>query len=125
MSLSTTVVACSIGVVFPCLPVVSSVVVTEGSILIVVCTPILVLSVVCVLASVWNLAIRATDRCCFQCWALVCLFHEPSVNLLVGLGCGIFKSNCVPVVLAILATGRQCRCYEGVSVSILSCVDYE
>ena len=125
MSLSTTVVACSVGVVFPCLPVVSIVVVTEGSILVGVCTLILVLSVVCVLASVWNVAIRVTGRCCFQCWALVCYFYEPGVDLLVSLGYGLFKSDHVSVVLVILATCCQCWCYEGVCVSILSFVDHK
>ena len=125
MSLCTTIVACSVGVVFPCLPVVSVIVVIVGSILIVVHTLILVLSVVCILASVWNVAIRATGRRGFQCRALVCYFYEPSIDLLVGLGYGIFKSNGVPVTLVILAIGRQCWCYEGVCVSILSCVDYE
>ena len=44
MSLGTTIVAGSVEVVFPCLPVVSVVVVIVGSILIGVCTLILVLS---------------------------------------------------------------------------------
>ena len=93
MSLCTTIVACSVGMVFPCLPVVSVVVVIVGSILIVVRTLIVVLSVVCILASVWNMAIWVTGCCGFQCQALVCYFYKPSVDLLVGLGYGIFKSN--------------------------------
>ena len=66
MSLCTTIVACSVGVVFPCLPVVSVVVVIVGSILSGVCTLILVLSMVFILASVRNVAIPATDRHGFQ-----------------------------------------------------------
>ena len=127
MSLSTTIVACSVGVVFPCLPVVSVVVVIVGFILIAVCTLILVLSVVHILVSVWNVAIWVTGHCGFQCWALVCYFYESSVDLLAGLGYGNFnfESNCIPITLAILVIGCQCQCYEGVCVSILSCVDYE
>ena len=52
--------------VFPCVPIVLIVVVSVGSILIVVHTLILVLSVVCVLASVQNVAIGVTGRCGFQ-----------------------------------------------------------
>ena len=89
MSLSTTV-ACSVGVVFPCLPVVSVVVVIVGSVLIGVHTLVQVFSMVCILASVWNVAIRVTG---FQCWALICYFYEPGVDLLVGLGYGVFKSD--------------------------------
>ena len=125
MSLSTTIVACSVGVVFPCLFVVSVIVVVVGSILIAVHTLILVLPVVHILASVCNVAIRTTGHCGFQCRALVCYFYEPSIDLLVSLRYGIFKSNIVPVTLVILAIGRQCRCYERVCVSILSCVDYQ
>ena len=66
MSLCTTIVACSVGMVFPCLPVVSVVIVIVGSILIVVHTLILVLSMVCILASVWNVAIWVTGCCGFQ-----------------------------------------------------------
>ena len=62
MSLCTTIVACSVEMVFPCLPVVSVVMVIVGSTLIVVRTLILVLSVVCILASVWNVAIQATGH---------------------------------------------------------------
>ena len=62
MSLSTTVVACSVGVVFPCLPVVSVVVVIVGSVLIGVHTLVLVFSVVCILASVRNRVIQATGH---------------------------------------------------------------
>ena len=62
----TTIVACSVGVVLPCLPVVSVVVVIVGSVLIGVCTLVLVLSIVCILASVWNVVIRATGRHGFQ-----------------------------------------------------------
>ena len=50
MSLGTTIVAGSVSVVFPCMPIVLVVVVSAGSILIGVCTLILVLSVVCILA---------------------------------------------------------------------------
>ena len=66
MSLGTTIVAGSVGVVFPCLPVVSFVIVIVGSILIVVHTLILVLSVVCILASVWNVVIWVTGHRGFQ-----------------------------------------------------------
>ena len=125
MSLCTTIVACSVGVVFPCLPVVMVVVVIVGSILIGLRTLVLVLSVVCVLASVQNVAIQVTGRCGFQCWALVYYFYEPSIDLLVSLRYGVFKSNSVPVTLAILVISHQCWCYEGVCVSTLSCVDYE
>ena len=125
MSLSATVVECSVGVVFPCLPVVSVVVAIVGSVLIGVHTLVLVVSVVCILASVWNGAIQATGRCGFQCWALICYFYEPGIDLLVGLGYGVFKSDGVPVTWAILAISHQCWCYEGVCVSILSCVDHE
>ena len=125
MSLCTTIVACSVRVVFPCLPVVSVVVVIVGSILIGVCTLILVLSLVCLLASVWNVVIWVTGHHGFQLWALVCYFYEPSVDLLVGLRYGIFKSDGVPITLAILVISHQCWCYEGVCVSILSCVDHE
>ena len=110
--------------VFPCLPVVS-VVVIVGSILIGVCTLVLVFSVVCILASVWNGAIRVTGNCGFQCWALICYFYEPGIDLLVGFGYGVFKSDGVPVTLAILVASCQCWCYEVVCVSILSCVDHE
>ena len=58
MSLCTTIVACSVGMVFPCLPIVLVVIVIVGSILIVVRTLILVLSMVCILASVWNVVIQ-------------------------------------------------------------------
>ena len=122
---SATVVACSVGVVFPCLPVVSVVVVIVGPILIGVHTLVLVFSVVCILVSVWNGAIRVTGHPGFQCWALICYFYEPGVDLLVSLGYCVFKSDGVPITLAILATSRQCWCYEGVCVSILSCVDHE
>ena len=66
MSLCTTIVACSVGMVFPCLPVVLVVIVIVASVLIVVCTLILVLSMVCILASVWNEVIRMTGHCGFQ-----------------------------------------------------------
>ena len=125
MSLGTTIVAGSVSVVFPCMLIVSVVVVSVGSILIGVCTLILVLSVVCVLASVWNVVVQATGRCGFQWWALVCYLHEPSIDLLICLGCDVFKGNGVPVTLAIVATGRQGWCYERVKVTIMSCVDYE
>ena len=125
MSLSTTVVACSVGVVFPSLPVVSVVVAIVGSVLICVHTLVLVFSMVCIMASVQNGVIRVTGRQGFQCWALICYFYESGIDLLVGLGYGVFKSDGVPVTLAILVTGHQCWCYEGVCVSILSRVDHE
>ena len=125
MSLSTTVVACSVSVVFPCLPIVSVVVAIVGSVLIGVHTLVLVFSVVCILVSVQNGAIWVTGRRGFQCWALICYFYEPGVDLLVGLGYDVFKSDGVPVTLAILVTSHQCWCYEGVCVSILSCVDHK
>ena len=125
MSLSTTVVACSVGVVFPCLPVVSVVVVIVGSVLICVHTLVLVFSVVCILVSVWNVAIWVTGCRGFQCWALICYFYEPGVDLLVGLRYDVLKGNGVPVTLVILVTSHQCWCYEGVCVSILSCFDHE
>ena len=52
--------------VLPCIPIVSVVVIIVGSILIGVCTLILVLSVVCILASVWDVAIRVTGCRGFQ-----------------------------------------------------------
>ena len=66
MSLGTTIVAGSVSVVFPCMPIVSVVVASVGSILIGVHTLILVLSVVCILASVWNVAVWATGHHGFQ-----------------------------------------------------------
>ena len=66
MSLCTTIVACSVGIVFPCLPVILVVIVIVGSILIVEHTLILVLSMVCILVSVWNVAIRVTGCHGFQ-----------------------------------------------------------
>ena len=125
MSLCATIVACSVRVVFPCLPVVLVVVVVVGSVLIAVRTLILVLPVVRILASVWNVVIWVTGHRGFQCRALVCYFYKPGIDLLVGLGYGIFESNGVPATLVILAIGCQCRCYERVRVSILSCVHYE
>ena len=125
MSLSTTVITCSVSVVFPCLPVVLVVVVIVGSVLIGVHTLVLVFSMVCILASVWNGAIQATGCCGFQCWALICYFYEPGVDLLVSLRYRVFKSDGVPITCAILATSCQCWCYEGVCVYILSCVDHE
>ena len=125
MSLCATIVACSVGVVFPCLPVILVVVVIVGSILIVVCTVILVLPMVHILASVWNVAILVIGRRGFQCQTLVCYVYEPGIDLLVSLRCGIFENNCVPATLAILVISCQCWCYEGVCVSILSCVDHE
>ena len=113
MSLSTTVVTCSVSVVFPCLPVVSVVVVIVGSVLIGVHTLVLVFSVICILASVWNVAIQVTGRNDFQRWALICYFYEPGIDLLVSLGYGVFKSGGVPITLAILVTSHQCWCYEG------------
>ena len=66
MSLGTTIVAGSVSVVFPCMPIVLVVLVSVGSILIGVHTLILMLSVVCILASVWNVAVWATGCCGFQ-----------------------------------------------------------
>ena len=125
MSLCTTIVAGSVSVVFPCMPIVSVVVVSVGPILIGVHTLILVLSVVCTLASVWNAAVWVTGHCGFQWWALVCYLHEPSVDLLICLRYGVFKSNGVPITLAILAIGHQSWCYERVCVTIMTCLDHE
>ena len=66
VSLGTPIVAGSVSVVFPCLPIVLVVVVSVGSILIGVHTLILVLSVVCILGSVQNVVVRATGHCGFQ-----------------------------------------------------------
>ena len=66
MSFGTTIVVGSVGVVFPLMLVVSVVVGSVGSILIGVHTLILVLSVVCILAFIWNVAVRATGCCAFQ-----------------------------------------------------------
>ena len=66
MSLGTTIVADSVSVVFPCMPIVLVIVFSVGSILIGVRTLILVLSMVCILASVWNMAVRATGHRGFQ-----------------------------------------------------------
>ena len=66
MSLGTTIVAGSVGVVFPCMPIVLVAVVSVGSILVGVCTLMLVLSVVCILVSVWNVAVRVTGHHGFQ-----------------------------------------------------------
>ena len=125
MSLGTTIVAGSVGVVFPCMLIVSVVVGSVGSILIGVCTLILVLSMVCILASVWNVAVQVTGCHGFQWWALVCYLHEPSVDLLICLRYDVFEGNSVPITLAILAIVHQGWCYESVCVTILSCVDYE
>ena len=125
MSLGTTTVAGSVSVAFPCMLIVLVVVVSVGSILIGVCTLILVLSLVGVLASVWNMVVQVTGHHGFQWWALVCYLHEPSVDLLICLGCDIFEGNGVPVTLVILVTGHQGWCYERVYVTIMSCVDYE
>ena len=125
MSLCTTVVAGSVGVVFPCVLIVSIVVGSVGSILIGVCTLILVLSVVCILASVWNVVVQVTGHRGFQWWALVYYLHEPSIDLLIRFGYDVFEGNGVPVTLVILAIGHQGWCYERVCVTIMSCVDYE
>ena len=125
MSLGTTIVAVSVCVVFPCMLIVSVVVGSVGSILIGVHTLILVLSMVCILASVWNVVVWMTGHHGFQWWALVCYLHEPSIDLLICLRCDIFKGNGVPITLVILATGHQGWCYERVNVTIMSCVDYE
>ena len=111
--------------VFPCMLIVSVVVVSVGSILIGVHTLILVLSVVCKLPSVWNVAVQETGRHGFQWWALICYLHEPGVDLLICLGYVVFEGNIVPATLAILTVGRQGWCYERVCVTIMSCVDYE
>ena len=66
MSLGTTIVAGSVSVVFQCMLMVSVVVVSVGSILIGVHTLILVLSMVCILASVCNVAVWVTGRHGFQ-----------------------------------------------------------
>ena len=66
MSLITTIVAGSVSVVFPCMPIVLVIVVSVGSILIGVRTLILVLSVVCILVSVWNVAVWVTGCHGFQ-----------------------------------------------------------
>ena len=125
MSLGTTIVAGSVSVVFRCMLIVSVVVGIVGSILIGVCTLILVLSMVCILASVWNVVIWATGHRGFQWWSLVCYLHEPSIDLLIRFGYDVFEGNGVPVTLAILAIGRQGWCYERICVTIMSCVDYE
>ena len=109
MPLGTTVVAGSVPMVFPCMLVVSVVVGIVGSILIGVHTLILVLSVVCMLVSVWNMVIWATGHHGFQWWALVCYLHEPSVDLLICFGYDVLESDSVPVILAI---GGQGWCYE-------------
>ena len=66
MSLGTTIVAGSVSVVFPCMPIVLVIVVSVGSILIGVHTLILAFSVVCILVSVWNVAVQATGHRGFQ-----------------------------------------------------------
>ena len=66
MSLGTTIVAGSVCVVFPCLPIVLVAVVSVGSTFIGVYTLILVLSMVCILASVWNVVVRVTGHRGFQ-----------------------------------------------------------
>ena len=125
MSLGTTIVAGSVSVVFPCMSRVSVIVVTVGSILIGLRTLILVLSGVCELASIWNVAIQAIGHRGFQRWALVCYLHVPSIDLLIHLRCAVFEGNGVSVTLAILAIGHQGWCYERVCVTIMSCVDHE
>ena len=125
MSFGTTIVAGSVVVAFPCMLIVSVVVVSVGSILIGVRTLKLVLSVVCILASVWNMAVWATGHRGFQWWALVCYLHEPSIDLLICLRYDVFEGNGVPIILVILVIGHQGRCYERVCVTIMSCVDYE
>ena len=125
MSLCTTIVAGSVGMVLPCMLIVSVVVVSVGSVLVCVCTLILMFSVVCELASVWNMVIQATGCHGFQQWALICYLHEPGIDLLICLRYVVFKGNGVPVTLAILAVGHQGWCYERVCVTIMSCVDYE
>ena len=125
MSLGTTIVAGSVSVAFPCMVIVSVVVVRVGSILIGVHTLILVLCLVGILVSIWNVAVQATGGHVFQWWALVCYLHESSADLLICLGYGVFECNGVPITLAILAVGCQGWCYERVCVTIMSCVDYE
>ena len=75
MSLGTTIVEGSVSVVFPSMLIVSVVVVSVGSILICVCTLILVFSMACELVSVWNVVIQAIGHRGFQRWALVCYLH--------------------------------------------------
>ena len=123
MSLGTTIVAGPVSLVFPCVLIVLVVVVSVGPILIRVCTLILVISMVCKLASVWDVAIQVTGHCGFIWWALVCYLHEPSVDLLICLRYVVLKSNSVPIILVILAVGHQGWCYERVCVTIMSCVD--
>ena len=105
MSIGTTTIAGSVSVAFPCMLIVSVVVVSVGSILIGVHSLILLLSLVCVLASVWNMVIQVTGHHGFQWGAMVCYLHEPSIDLLIHLRCDVFKGNGVPITLAILATG--------------------
>ena len=62
MSLGTTTVEGSVSVAFPCMLIVSVVVFSVGSILIGVCTLILVLSLVGVLVSVWNMVVQVTGH---------------------------------------------------------------
>ena len=125
MSLGTTIVAGSVSVVFPCMPIDSVVVVSVGPILICVRTLILVLSMVCELASVWNVAIQMTGHHGFQWWALVCYLCESSIYLLICLRYVVLESNGVPITLAILVVGCEGWCYERVCVTIMSCVDYQ
>ena len=125
MSLGTTTVAGSVSVAFPCMLIVLVVVVSVGSILIGVCTLILLLSLVGVLAYIWNVSVQATGHHGFQRWALVCYLHNLGIDLLVCLRCDVLESNGVPITLAILAIGCYHWCYEKVYVTILSCVDYE
>ena len=66
MSLGTTIVVGSVCVVFRCVPIVPVAVVSVGSTFIGVHTLILVLSMVCILASVWNMAVRVTGYHGFQ-----------------------------------------------------------
>ena len=125
MSPGTTIVAGSVSVVFPCMLIVLVVVVSVGPILICVCTLILVLSMVCELASVWSMTIQVTGHRGFQWLALVCYLHEPSVYLLICLGYVVLESNSVPVTLAILVVGHQGWRYERGCITIMSCVDYK
>ena len=111
--------------IFPCMFVVSIVIVGVGSILICVCTMILVFSVVCELASIWNVVIQVTGYRNFQWWALVCYLCKPGVDLLICLGYVVFEGNCVPISLAILVAGHQGWCYKRIHINIMSCVDHE
>ena len=125
MSLRTTIVAGSVSVVIPCMPVVLVVVVSVGSILIGVRTLILVLSMVCILASVWNVAVRVTGCHGFQWWALVCYLHEPSVDLLICLRYDVFKAMVFLLPWRFWQFVTRIGVMKEFDVTITSCVDHE